>query len=132
MSKNQLIFEKKITMINDFPENEIRIVIDGESVCTKNAFLRTMEKNFLFPDSCHGSLDAFMDYITDLSWFKYKTIIVVIKNQRYFLCEDKQLKKKLFECLYDDILPYWENDVLEYCVGGECRKIVVYMVDEVV
>lgn len=34
---------------------------------------------------------------------------------------------KYFE---EDILPFWEHDVLNCMVGGECKKFMVYLVDE--
>ncbi len=129
MGKNIIIFTKEVQS-NDLSKDKIRIIIDGKNIKTKEEFLQVIEDNFKFPESCYGNLDAFLDYIRDLSWFDHDEIEIVLKNQKEFLNLNQQLKGILFRCLIEDILPYWEKDVLYQCVNGKCKEFTIYIVDD--
>ena len=62
MNKNNLIFIKKLKC-ETVQKGEFRVIISGKDMTTKKEFLEKMEQKFLFPESCFGSLDVFMDYI---------------------------------------------------------------------
>lgn len=130
MTKNLFIQISQIDLSNIERESK-KIILDGKRVKTKEDFLSVMEAAFSFSISCNGSLDAFMDYIRDLSWFEDSKIILIIKSQKYFLRNNNTLRKQIFQYFKEDILPFWEEGVLTEVVDGRCKKFTIYVVDEV-
>lgn len=126
---NELRLIKKLK-INMKLDNKMRVIIDGRKVKSKNDFLKIMEESFLFPESCHGNLDIFMDYIRDLSWINHSKIELIVKNQSDFLRDDQNLRDMIIECFQEEILPYWQKEVLETMVHGKCKEFSVFLVDE--
>ena len=106
------------------------MILDGKGIKKKEDFLRAIEKAFYFPTECKNNFDIFMDWIRDLWWISENSINLVIHHQRYFLSEDLALKKDLMKYFEEDILPFWEHDVLNCIVDGECKNFMVYLVDE--
>lgn len=130
MNKNNLIFIKKLKC-ETVQKGEFRVIISGKDMTTKKEFLEKMEQKFLFPESCFGSLDAFMDYIRDLSWLNSEKITLIITNKDYFLNVDNGLRKIILDCFVEEILPYWETDVVSSEVGGRSKHFLVYMVESI-
>ena len=127
--KNQIVTEKSMSR-DDFSKDDLLVILNGKTIKKKEDFLVEIEKAFRFPAGCENSINIFLDWITDLWWISENSINLVIYNQRYFLNEDSELKKKLMKYFEEDILPFWEHDVLNCMVGGECKKFMVYLVDE--
>lgn len=130
MKNNKILFLNEIKL-GDISKDRFRIIISGEKIQTKADFLMMMEKEFLFPYSCHGDMDAFMDFIMDLSWFQHDKIDLIIMNQKEFLKSSDSLKAIIIECFENDILPYWEKGVLEDTFNGKCKEFFVYIVDNI-
>ena len=78
----------------------------GKQIRTRDEFFIAIEKAFRFPAGCENSINIFLDWITDLWWISENSINLVIYNQRYFLNEDSELKKKLMKYFEEDILPF--------------------------
>ena len=128
MNKNNLISCEKLKL-ETLQKDEIRIIISGKEMTTKKEFLEKMEQKFLFPESCVGSLDVFMDYIRDLCWLNWEKITLIITDKDDFLSTDIDLKKIILDCIEEEILPYWEVDVINTEVGGRSKLFLVYMVE---
>lgn len=128
MNKNNLISCEKLKL-GTLQKDEIRIIISGKEMTTKKEFLEKMEQKFLFPESCFGSLDVFMDYIRDLCWLNWEKITLIITDKDDFLSTDIDLKKIILDCIEEEILPYWEVDVINTEVGGRSKLFLVYMVE---
>lgn len=127
---NKLIFTKQLKC-NTLQKDELRIVICGKDVITKKDFLETIEQKFFFSESCSGNLDAFMDYIRDLSWLNCEKITLIITDKDDFLSADNGLKKIILDCFEEEILPYWEKDVENTEVNGKRKEFLVYVVDTI-
>ncbi|MCI9307821.1 MAG: barstar family protein [Lachnospiraceae bacterium] len=130
MNKNELIFTNQLKC-DTLQKDELRIVICGKDVITKKDFLETIEQKFFFPESCFGSLDAFMDYIRDLSWLDCEKITLIITDKDDFLSAHIGLKKIILDCFEEEILPYWETDVENTEVNGKRKEFLVYVVDTI-
>ena len=128
MNKNNLISCEKLKL-ETLQKDEIRIIISGKEMTTKKEFLEKMEQKFLFPESCFGSLVVFMDYIRDLCWLNWEKITLIITDKDDFLSTDIDLKKIILDCIEEEILPYWEVDVINTEVGGRSKLFLVYMVE---
>ena len=128
MNKNNLISCEKLKL-ETLQKDEIRIIISGKEMTTKKEFLEKMEQKFLFPESCFGSLDVFMDYIRDLCWLNWEKITLIITDKDDFLSSDNGLKNIILDCIEEEILPYWEVDVINTEVGGRSKLFLVYMVE---
>jgi hypothetical protein len=65
----------------------------------------------------------------DLSWIPNRRICVIIDDYSSFLRKDSKARKDSIELFKDDILPFWEKDVLKFVVGGKTRVFKVYLVN---
>lgn len=124
---NNIYFSENFTD-NTLKPEVLRIVLDGKIIKTMEDFLEIIEKAFIFPNSCNGSLDVFMDYIRDFEWLHYDKIDLIIKNQKEFLKADYRYRNILLDLFREDILPYWEAEVLTDTVGGKCKEFCIYMI----
>ena len=81
----------------------------------------------LFPED---NIDGLADSLMDLFWIKQTKVALFLKNSHQFECFDDQprIKRGAFlELLEEDILPWWEKDVLTKCVGGQTKDFQVYV-----
>lgn len=129
--KNQIRYLASRKMLPASDPDGLTVVVDGIAIDTYEKFLRLMEKEFQFPTSCDISFHIFMDWICDLSWFNYTSYSIVIKNYSYFMRENYDLKCTVMHCFQTDILPFWEEGVARFVIGGVVRPFNVYMIDEV-
>ena len=111
-------------IIND-PEMII-ISVDGMKVNTKDTFFEQLEKSLLFPGKCEGMYARFEDWMTDLSWIpQEKGICIYINAYDDFLKRDSENKVIIEEIFKENILPFWDGDVLKYVKGGKTRRFFV-------
>jgi len=108
--------------------NETYIVeIEGEQCLYLKDYLNLMSSFFRFPIKAKG-LDGYNDWMRDLSWLNKKQIIIIINNFQEFLQKDVTSKEAILEDFTQMILPWWESEVIDCVVGGETKKMLVYLV----
>ncbi|MBQ6945250.1 MAG: hypothetical protein IJN43_13120 [Ruminococcus sp.] len=98
-------------------------------------FLEEEKKVVEWFDGAYGySRDYFMnweryeDWLTDLSWVKQNSIILIIKNYSKLLIEYSESKEYIMNNFKNVILPWWEKDVVMYMVGGRKRDFNIYLI----
>ena len=127
---NRLILMDKIYFDN-LPNDTLRVIVDGQNIHTKEEFIKELETLFEFPRPCEGSMDRFLDWIRDLSWFNYRKIELIIKNQKDFLSTDLKTREHILDLFLELILPHWDEDVLYTVVGGKRKEFIVYLVNTI-
>ena len=104
--------------------------INGTDVQTKSDFFQLIEKELHFPGSCNNKFSAFDDWITDLSWYPQESgFCICIEQSDTFLREDEHFRKLLLSDFQEDILPFWEKDVLKYVKDGKPREFYLIICD---
>ena len=107
-------------------EDLIKIVIDGAKVQSKASFMELVENALQFPTPCDGMFSRFEDWIRDLSWFpEEKGVCIWITDYEEFLLEDLRSKGILEKVLKDEVIPFWESDVVKYVKGGKPRAFYI-------
>ncbi len=110
-------------------DNETYIVeIKGKECLCLSEYLNFMSELLKFPIKAKG-LDGYNDWMRDLSWLDKKQIIIIIDNFQVFLQKDISSKKAILEDFREIILPWWESEVVDYVVGGETKRMLLYLVD---
>lgn len=110
-------------------ENE-SLVLDGNSIKTKNDFFVSIEMALKFPGACEGLFSRFDDWITDLGWINQGTgICIAINSFSEFLADDKETKAMIMEDFEEDILPFWETEVASVVKNGTPRSFIVLTID---
>ena len=105
------------------------VELDGKQINNWKDYISLLETGFKFPTSCIDSIDRYLDWIRDLSWISQKEILLVINNFEYFIVDDEDLRTQIIFDFYDLILPFWEEGVKKFVVGGKPRKFNVYLVE---
>ena len=65
----------------------------------------------------------------DLWWFDVDGFILGILNYDKFLSKDLRYKEWVMESFRDVILPWWEEDVEKYVVGGKKKYFGVFIIE---
>lgn len=128
MKKNKIIISESI-VLDVLDGKTKRVIIDGKEIDTLDEFFRVMAREFQLPDDCRGNINGFIDWMRDLWHLNCDTIELIIKNQKYFIASYPQMREVVYSIFEKYILPWWEKDVVLYCVGGETKKFTVYFVD---
>ena len=104
----------------------LKTIIDGSTVQTKVSFMEQIEKALQFPTTCAGKFSRFEDWIRDLSWLpESKGVCIWITDYEKFLKEDEQSKSIIEEIFKDEVLPFWEAEVMKTVKGGKPRAFYV-------
>lgn len=104
----------------------IKIIIDGAKTQTKLAFMEQIETKLCFPTGCAGKFSRFEDWIRDLSWLPTdKGICIWITDYKDFLKEDNRSKGIIEEILKNEVLTFWEEEVVKTVKGGKPREFYV-------
>lgn len=117
-----LIFDKKIKII----------AIDGAEIENKNDYFIKISELFSFPqfETEHDlNYSAYIDWMTDLSWFDNCSIILVINNFSQFMKSCQQDKDTVMNIFAEDILPFWDEEVERVVIGGKRRDFNVYCIN---
>ncbi|SMC80348.1 Barstar (barnase inhibitor) [Papillibacter cinnamivorans DSM 12816] len=126
------ISEKELNSIEQqlFNQRGIWVAeIDGRKVPTWKDYAHEIERAFRFPTPCDKSMDAYLDWMTDLSWLNAKGYALIIKNVKDFIRSDPEKKEKVLHFFKDDILPFWQSDVEKYVVEGKAKPFNVYIIE---
>ena len=103
--------------------------IDGKKAPTWKDYAREVEHVFQFPTPCDKSMDAYLDWITDLSWLQARKYVLIIYNFKDFMKEELENKENIIWLFEEDVLPFWESGVEQYVVGGKAKPFNIYLVD---
>lgn len=117
-------------------EEFFKVIIDGEKISTWVDYWNAISKAFSFPDLpsyMEPDYHSYYDLMTDLSWLKKESIILVIENAEAFLKSDLKLKNDIIKDFREYLLPFWEKEVLKTVVDGKKKNFCVYFIinDEV-
>lgn len=121
--------------IKDFIDNKASIGfnncfvvnIQGKDIQTKDELFNKLKQEYSLPDT--NGWDAVSDWLTDLSWIKANNCQLNIFDYKDFLAREYKTKEIFLEVFSEDILPFWEKEVLETVVGGETKGFVIYCID---
>ncbi len=123
LSDKQLLeLKEKVPVSNCF-----FVEIDGEQVNSKEMFFEIMSDKFKLPSAGSG-WDSFIDWMNDLSWISEECICLVINKYSEFLKDDLVTKVIFEEVFQEDILPFWDKEVLKTVVDGKIRPFNLYLV----
>ena len=126
VNKNQF---KELSEAN---EESLKISIDGKKIHSWSDYWSVISEAFSFPklpSYMKPDYHSYYDLMTDLSWIKSKSIVLIVKNSNKFLDEDLKLRNIIIKDFNDNLLPFWEKEVLKTVVGGETRSFCVYFVE---
>jgi hypothetical protein len=122
---NRILRREEMTYpVTYYEENSFLIVVlNGNEILDKTAFFKEMETKMQFPGTCKNKFSRFDDWMTDLSWISAdQGICLIVNNYSKFLSLDPVFKENLIEDFRDNILPFWEKDVLQYVKDGKTRR----------
>ena len=122
--------ETEAKILNLMARDDIlRIDIEGKDIQNKKAFMESIEEILQFPSKCEGKFSRFDDWIRDLSWLPSdKGICIQIKNYQEFMMNDIRNKDKIEKIFQQDVLPFWECDVVKTVKGGKPREFYVVVI----
>lgn len=103
-------------------------VVDGKENQDWNSYRDTIERLFRFPTT-QNNYDGYSDWMRDLSWFDVDGFILFILNYDEFLSNDLLTKEIIMNMFRNTILPWWEEDVEKYVVGGEKKYFNIFIVE---
>ena len=88
--------------------------------------MEQIEKKLSFPTGCTGKFSRFEDWIRDLSWFPAgKGICIWITDYETFMQEDSKSKGVFEKMFKDEVLPFWEKEVVKCVKGGKPREFYI-------
>ena len=122
---NRILRREEMTYpVTYYEENSFLIVVlNGNEILDKTAFFKEMETKMQFPGTCKNKFSRFDDWMTDLSLISAdQGICLIVNNYSNFLSLDPVFKENLIEDFRDNILPFWEKDVLQCVKDGKTRR----------
>ncbi len=124
------------------------VKIDGQKIYTEDDWLYTMAEAFHFPvfisetkqniywfSGAYTTRKYMMtwhfydDWITDLEWLNTGSVILIILNYSDMLTDFPESKEYIVNRFKNDILPWWESEVVNCVVGGEPKEFNVFLCD---
>lgn len=108
--------------------NTLKVDIDGAEIQTWKDFIGVIEKSFRFPTTCEDSMDRYLDWIRDLSWFENEAFIILVKNSKQFFADNSKLRDEILNDLEEVVLPFWQSEVEEVVVDGKSKLFRVYLI----
>ncbi|EOH95910.1 hypothetical protein UAY_03336 [Enterococcus moraviensis ATCC BAA-383] len=103
------------------------VELDGKQIQSKEQFFQSVKEKFDLSDV--SGWDSLTDWMTDLSWIDNNCFKIIIYNYSEFLSEDKNTKELFIEIFQDDILLFWEKEVVDTVVDGKTKSFNVYLID---
>ena len=107
--------------------------INGEEIQSWADYWNAVSSSFSFPvlpSYLKSDYHTYYDLMTDLSWIKEDSIILIVANANDFLKDDLQLKTSIIKDFQEYLLPFWDNEIVDTVVGGKKRNFTVYFVKE--
>lgn len=123
LSSEEFKIKNPITFLN----NCFVVNINGNLILRKEELLIKLKEEYSLPDV--NGWDSISDWLTDLSWIKASNFQLNIFNYSNFMSEDYNSKEIFLEVLSEDVLPFWETEVLTTVVEGVPKGFIVYCID---
>ena len=103
--------------------------IDGETIRTRDDYLNAVWQVFSFPYKEYMGLDAYLDWIRDLSWLHAEGYVFIIRRAAAMLRESPRDREIILRSLENTVLPWWESDVEKCVVEGKAKPFDIYLVE---
>lgn len=84
-------------------------ILDGKDIPSMNIFLDIIWDKLRFPEGDHN-VDAFLDWMRDLSWLHTSNVTIIIENHLELFSCNTELQNRFLADFSDTIFPFWEND----------------------
>lgn len=84
-------------------------ILNGKEILSVESFLDAIWNKLCFPEGSHN-VDAFLDWMRDLSWLKTSNVTIIIENFPELFSCNTELQNSLLIDFSAVILPFWEND----------------------
>jgi hypothetical protein len=111
------------------------VVVDASKWKNSHDFYHEIGNKFNFPKESWGkyrNMNAFEDWMRDLSWISQERIVILIRNLRKCHTTDSAVNRRtIFDSFCFCILPYWEGlpntcSVVDCTVGGKPKQFDFY------
>jgi hypothetical protein len=109
--------------------NTFTVEIDGMKVRNRAQYFSRIWEAFDFQPAMWPNFDGYADWMSGLCEIGEKNVAIIIYNYKYFMVQDLEGKHIIEEFFRDDLLPYWEKDVVDIMVEGKPRRYNVYLID---
>lgn len=109
--------------------NYLVIEIDGKKIKDWKDYINILDNIIHFPDDCTKIRNRYIDWLKDLEWLNKEGYIFIINNYSQFMKDNPKDKQLVYEIFYEDILPFWDDEVERVVVGGKKKPCNVYLVD---
>ncbi len=107
--------------------------LQGKNIQSWGDYSAEIEKIFHFPSPCRDSIDRYLDWIRDLSWFDDEFFrsryIFVIYDFSCMMIDNLPIKEIIENTFVQFVLPWWDGEVEKCVVGGKRKRFDVYLVD---
>lgn len=101
----------------------------GKEIQSWEEYIENIESAYELPTKCGNNIDAYYDWMTDLSWLSKESYVLLILGGKDFLADKPEVKSTVMEGFANVILPWWEGMVEKYVVGGKAASFDIYLVD---
>jgi hypothetical protein len=103
------------------------VYIEGSLTKNHTDYLDDIYSKLEFPNEKHN-WDAYLDWMTDLSWIKEKSITIVVKDYHLFLQDDKKYKEFFLSDFLDKLFPFWKYDAYKVFNKESVKSICLFLV----
>ena len=130
--ENQIIYttKKEFTSITFDTTDNYFLFSGADCRCLADYLDQVYAKLSFPPIDVQRTIDTYFDWIRDLNWLSEDEIVFVITDFDLFLSNDKSNKELVIKLFENEILPWWEMEVINHVVGGTPRKFTVYLVSQ--
>lgn len=137
---------KELNSIYQKSNSSFIVKIDGKKIKTEEDWLYTMAEAFHFPVPISGTTQnmywfegaystrkypmtwqIYDDWITDLEWLNTNSVVLIVLNYSDMLIDFPDAKEKVITRFKEDILPWWESEVVNCVVGGKPKEFNVFL-----
>ena len=123
ISQNDL---KKMLQIQQNDKNEYVVILHMKYISFWEQFAEALGNAFQLPMRSEG-VDGTRDWMEDLNWLSSKVYKVVLVD--FVSIRSEKLKNIIYD-FWQEVIGWWTEDVLRFCVGGERKDFRVYIAKE--
>lgn len=84
--------------------------MDGKKINKLDGYISEMNLLFKFQIPSR-TLNGHLDWMKDLEWLNKDGYIFIINNYSQFMKDNPMDKQLVYEIFYEDILPFWDDEV---------------------
>lgn len=124
------ISAKDILEIKKNFDNKVFLVeLEGTQILSISDYFTSISKLCRFPKEIN-MWATYNDWMMDFTWIdKDKNIAIIIYDFELFMRLDTASKTKIIKGFQENYIPWWSEDAKNHVVGGNIRKLAVYLVD---